>query len=82
MKSCDEFEVVVGAKKLRKRKTIVELYNKLKPFLSLEVCDLTEPRPMRCVVVDGEQCALRWNPKGEKRPTREQFLQAYNLKEI
>lgn len=55
------------------------VYNKLKPFLSLERSDFSNPRPQRCVCVNGEQFAVRWNPKGETRPTEEQFIQAYNL---
>jgi len=56
-----------------------ELYEKLKPYLSVEVADLSQPRPPRCFVEDGVQHILRWRPKGDQRPTFTQFQKAYNL---
>ena len=58
-----------------------EVYEKLKPYLSLEFANITKTRPQRCVVVDGLQMCIRWCPYGVNRPTFEQFLTAYNLED-
>jgi hypothetical protein len=59
--------------------TFDRVYNKMRPFLSVEKADMSKTRPLRCVVVSGVQCALRWNPKGKVRPTAKEFAAAYNL---
>ena len=61
------------------KETFRRVYNKLRPFLSVELADMSKPRPPRCVVVDGVQHILRWNPLGETRPTEHEFKLAYNL---
>ena len=56
-----------------------ELYEKLKPFLSVERASWSNGWPPRFFVENGGQYALRWSPKGEQRPTFTQFKKAYGL---